>query len=107
MDDTHGQQSTYWLAIPQQEGWGLFTAANSRKIGVLFSIGMKGKTILKIAGYHLGDTKWIGEQKDILAVKIERIPEGMRDKITPQIRKSLVRELQDVEILFLDDKYHN
>lgn len=105
MDGEQTGRSTYWLAIPQQNGWGLISDVNDKKIGLLFSTDMKGSTLLKIVGYHTGETKWIGEQKNILAIKIEKIPENNRNRILPQIRKSLVRELRDVDLVFLDDRY--
>lgn len=105
MDENHSSESVYWLAIPQHDGWGLVTDISGRKVGLIFSTDMKGHTLLKIAGYHMGEAKWIGEHQNILTVKIERIPENLRSKILPQIRKSLVRELQDVQMVFLDDSY--
>lgn len=97
-------EPTFWLPIPQQEGWGLVTVYD-RKVGLLYGYDLKGQTIIKVAGYHLGESKWIGEQRNILAVKLERIPESLRNEIILKTRHMLPQELRNVAIAFLDERY--
>ena len=94
----------FWLPIPQQDGWGLVTVYD-RKVGMLYNYDVKGKTIIKVAGYHTGETKWIGEQRNILTIKLEKIPEGIRNGMILKIRNRLPQELRNVAITFIDERY--
>ncbi len=95
----------YWLTIPPQDGW-LVTQFGDKHLVSLFSSSPdRHFTSLKVAGYHMGETKWIGEHRNIMAIKIEAIPNILHVEMLPKIRKSLSDELQGVEISFLDDSY--
>ena len=66
---------------------------------------MDNHPVMRAAGYHMGETKWIGEQQNIIAIKVESIPKSAHSETLPKIRKALKGELHDAQILFVDEKY--
>ena len=98
-----GNESVYWFSIPPQDAW-IVLPVEDRKLVSLITNGRDGINF-KIAGYHMGETKWIGELQNILAIKMESVPASARNKILPKILEALGGEFKGAEILFLDEKY--
>lgn len=65
--------SEYWVNILERDGW-IVVNVGDRKLGILISITEAGSQYLRIAGFHLGESMFIGERKNVLSVKVERIP---------------------------------
>jgi hypothetical protein len=55
----------------------------------------------KVAGYHLDETMFVGDCKNILSIKVERIPSEQFHEMLPMIQQALPPELQGVLISFL------
>jgi hypothetical protein len=56
---------------------------------------------LKVAGHHLGETMFVGNCKNILSIKVERIPSEQCHEMRAMIPQALPPELQGVPISFL------
>lgn len=95
----------YWLTVPPHDGWLVVPFEGKLLVSLIASAPDRSFTSLKVAGYHMGETKWIGEHQNIIAIKIEAIPNSMRNEMMPKIRSALSEEYKDTKILFLDDSY--
>jgi hypothetical protein len=90
----------FWINILEREGW-IVVHADSRPLGIVISTTETGRGFLKVAGYHLGESMFVGERRNILAIKVERIPEGRQKEILPQIHEALPAELRGLPVTFL------
>ena len=90
----------YWLNLLERDGW-ILVNAGGRKVGVVTSITEAGREHLKVAGYHLGETRYVGDRQNILSIKVERIPESKREELLAAIRKAMPAGLRDLPISFL------
>lgn len=90
----------YWLNLLERDGW-LVVNIEGRKLGVVISVTEAGREHLRVAGYHLGETRYVGERQNILSVKIERIPESLREAFSVMVRNALPVELRGLPISFL------
>jgi hypothetical protein len=95
-----GLASEYWVNILEREGW-LVINVEDRKLGIVISTIETGQQYLRVAGFHLGDSMYVGERRNILAVKVERIPMEKQDKMLPVIQEALPVELHGLPIVFL------
>ncbi len=41
---------------------------------------------LRVAGYHTGETKFIGERRNVLSIKVETIPESIQNTFLMLVR---------------------
>lgn len=94
------EPSTYWLNLLERDGW-ILVSVEGRKVGVVISVTEAGKEHLKVAGYHLGETMYVGERQNILSIKVERIAESRREAFLVEIRNALPVELRELSISFL------
>lgn len=60
-----------------------------------------GHTHLRVAGYHVGELRMVGENHDIISIKVEVISDNIRNDLPPKIREALPDELSDLPITFL------
>ena len=89
-----------WVNILERDGW-ILVSIRGKKLGILISMTEGGKVYLQVAGYHAGETRWVGERQNILSVKVEEIPEAGRDALLPLVRDALPAELRELPISFL------
>jgi hypothetical protein len=90
----------FWVNILERDGW-LLVGVNDRKLGIVISITEAGKEYLRVAGYHMGDSMYVGERRNILSIKVERIPEGQQKEMLPKIHEALPYELRELPVAFL------
>ena len=93
-------QATFWINILEREGW-LLVNVDGRKLGVLISSTENGMQYLKIAGYHAGEVRFVGERQNVLSVKVEQIPKSRHNIMLPKIVGALPIELRVSPIMFL------
>ena len=91
---------TVWVNILERDGW-ILVNIRGKKLGILISMTEGGKEYLRVAGYHAGETRWVGERQNVLSVKVEEIPEAGRDALLLLVRNALPVELRDLPISFL------
>ena len=89
-----------WVNILERDGW-LIVNLEGRKLGMMISVTEGGKAFLKVAGYHMGETRWVGEKRNVLSILVEPVAENMRNTLLPIIRNSLPSELRNLPVLFL------
>lgn len=56
---------------------------------------------MKVAGFHLGETRFVGEKQNVLSVKVEQIPETKRAEMIPKIREALPADIRELPMTFL------
>ncbi len=89
-----------WINIIERDGW-ILVNFEGRKLGILISTLENGQTYLRVAGYHAGETRWIGERRNVLSIKVEVLPQNTRNALVPLIRDVLPAELRTLPISFL------
>lgn len=92
--------SIFWVNILERDGW-LLVNVNDKKLGIIISVTEAGQQHLRVAGFHLGETTYIGERRNILSVKVERIPESQHKEMLSRIHESLPPELRGLPLAFL------
>lgn len=92
--------SIFWINILERDGW-IVVHADDRPLGIVISTTESGRGFLKVAGYHLGESMFVGERRHILAIKVERIPESRQKEILPQVHEALPHELRELPVTFL------
>jgi hypothetical protein len=92
---------TYWVTVPADYGW-ISLTIDGRRLVSLFFVDKNGHMQIKAAGFHTGDSKWVGEQQNLFAIRVEQIPGENRSKLLPKIHNALGADLKNAEILFLD-----
>jgi hypothetical protein len=93
-------QNVYWVNILERDGW-IVIHVDDRPLGILLSLTEAHQQFLRVAGFHLGESTFIGDRKNILSIKVERIsPEQYREML-PKILQALPPELQSLTISFL------
>jgi DNA-binding PadR family transcriptional regulator len=92
--------SVFWVNILERDGW-IVVNVNDRPLGIIVSITEAGREFLKIVGYHMGETMFVGERRNILSIKVERIQESQQKKILPLIHSALPAELRGLPLTFL------
>lgn len=93
-------ESVFWVNILEREGW-LLVNVNGKKLGIIISVTEGGQQHLRVAGFHLGESMFIGERQNILSVKVERIPQSQQKEMLPKIYEALPLELRGLSVAFL------
>ena len=93
-------QAAFWVNILERDGW-LLVNVDGRKLGILISTTENGMQYLKIAGYHAGETRFVGERQNVLSVKVEQIPKNRHNVMLSKIVEALPIELRLSPIMFL------
>jgi len=86
--------------IIERDGW-LLINVNDRKLGIIISVTEAGREYLRVAGYHLGESMLIGERRNVLSVKVERIPQSDQQAALAKILEALPPELRALPLAFL------
>jgi len=84
----------------RRQGW-LVIDVDERNIGIIISVTDAGQPFLSVAGFHLGETMFVGERQERLSIKVERIPEATQNQMVPKIQNALPVELRGLPISFL------
>ena len=58
----------------RRQGW-LVVDVDDRSLGIVISVTDAGKPFLSVAGFHLGETMFVGERQERLSIKVEKIAE--------------------------------
>lgn len=66
------------------------------------SVTEAGKAYLTVAGFHAGETRFVGERRNILSIMVEPIPKNLHNSILTLARNALPSELKDLPITFLE-----
>jgi hypothetical protein len=88
----------FWVNILERDGW-IVIHVNDRPLGIVISITEAGREFLRVAGYHLGESMFVGERRNILSIKVERIPESQHKGLLPKILEALPVELRAIAFL--------
>jgi hypothetical protein len=91
----------YWVNIMERDDW-LVINFEGRKLGLIVSVTEGGKAYLTIAGYHTGESRFIGEKRNVLSVKVEPIPNNLHSSFVPLVNEALPLQLKELPIFFLD-----
>ena len=94
------QSAIYWVNVLERDIW-LVISVEDRKIGVLVTTPENGSQYVKVAGFHLGETRFVGEKQNILSVKVEQIQQSKHSEFLPKIQEALPSDLRDLPIAFL------
>ncbi len=94
------QQPSIWVNLLERDGWILINMEGG-KLGIIMSVTEGGQAFLRIAGYHTGESKFIGERHNVLSIKVEPIPENLHDAFLTLVRNALPAELRSLPISFL------
>lgn len=79
----------------------LVVSVDDRKLGVLITIPESGKQFVRIAGFHHGETRLVGERQNVLSVRVESIPKAKHAEMLPKIQEALPSDIRDLPIAFL------
>lgn len=91
---------TFWVNVLERDTW-LLVSLDDRKLGILLTIPESGKQYLRIAGFHLGETRFVGDRQNVLSVMVEQIPETKHAEMIPKIREALPEDIRELPIVFL------
>jgi hypothetical protein len=92
--------SIFWVNILERDVWILLNV-NEKKLGVILSFTEGGKEFLRVAGYHLGETMFVGERRNVMSIKVERILKNQQTEILSKIHEALPFELRGLPVAFL------
>jgi DNA-binding PadR family transcriptional regulator len=95
-----GTSSIFWVNVLERDGW-ILISVDDRKLGIVISITENGREYLRVAGFHLGETRFIGERQNILSIKVEQIPKNRHDEMLPKIEEALPAPLRGLPVMFL------
>jgi hypothetical protein len=93
-------QSSTWVNILERDGW-LLVNVEGKKVGIVITTTEAGKQFLKIAGFHLGESRYVGERHNILSIKVEPIARHLQNSFLVLVRNALPSELRELPIAFL------
>ena len=92
--------SSIWVNILERDGW-LLVNVNDKKLGIIISFTESGREFLRVAGFHLGETMFVGERRNVLSVKVEKVSENQQKEVLPKIHEALPQELRGLPLAFL------
>ncbi len=87
-----------WVAIPERCGY-LVARFESRDVLLLLLVPETGNVELKILGWYSGEWKLVGERRNVLAFKVERLPRLLGESSLDRLRSSLPSDLRQLRIL--------
>jgi hypothetical protein len=90
----------HWVNVLERDTW-LLANVDDKKLGILVTFPEGGKEFMKVAGFHLGETRFIGERQNVLSVKVEQISISKHAEMIPKIREALPTDIRELPIVFL------
>lgn len=84
----------------ERDDW-LLINVEGRKLGIIMSVTEGGLFYLTVAGYHSGESRFIGEKRNVLSVKVEPIPKEMQQSFLILVDNALPPQLRGLSITFL------
>jgi hypothetical protein len=100
MENATSSALQIWVNVLERDGW-LLINLEDRKLGILISMTEAGKEYLRVAGFHLGETMFVGERRNILSARVEPISVERHEEMLPKIQEALPHELRGLPIIFL------
>ena len=94
------QAQTYWVNIMERDDW-LLINFGGRKLGIIMSVTEGGLFYLTVAGYHAGESRFIGERQNTLSVRVEPIPKNLHGAFLTLVNNALPPQLKGLPITFL------
>jgi hypothetical protein len=94
------ENSFHWINVLERDLW-LVITVDDKRLGILVTVPESGREYLKVAGFHLGETRLVGERQNVLSVKVEQISEAKHSEMLPKIREALPTDIRDLPIAFL------
>lgn len=88
------------MNILERDGW-LLVNVNDKKLGIIISFTESGREFLRVAGFHLGESMFVGERRNVLSVKVEKVSENQQEEVLPKIHEALPSELRGLPLAFL------
>ena len=87
----------YWVNIMERDDW-LVIHVEGRKVGIIMSVTEAGIFYLSVAGYHTGESRFVGEKQNILSVKVEPIPQSLHNAFVTLVNNALPPQLKGLPI---------
>jgi hypothetical protein len=84
----------------ERDDW-LVVSVEGRKVGIIVSVTEGGKAYFTIAGYHAGESRFIGEKRNVLSVKVEPIPKNLHASFITLVNNALPPQLKGLPLSFL------
>lgn len=84
----------------ERDDW-LLINVEGRKLGIILSVTEGGLFYLTIAGYHSGESRFVGEKRNVLSVKVEPIPKNMQNSFLVLVNNALPPQLKSLPTAFL------
>ena len=84
----------------ERDGWIVINVKN-RKLGIIISMTEGAREFLKVAGFHTGETMFVGERQSVLSIRVERIPKESHREFLAEIHGALPVELRSLPVAFL------
>ncbi len=75
----------FWVNILERDGW-LLVNVDGRKLGIIISITEAGQEHLRVAGFHLVESVFVGDRQNTLSVKVERVQPDQKKECCPRFR---------------------
>jgi hypothetical protein len=84
----------------ERDDW-LVINLDGRKLGLIMSVTEGGLLYLTVAGYHSGESRFVGEKRNVLSVKVEPIPKEMQSAFLTMVNNALPLQLRAMPTTFL------
>ena len=84
----------------ERDDW-LLINLEGRKLGIVMSVTEGGLFYLTVAGYHSGESRFIGERRNVLSIRVEPIPKEMQNSFLVLVNNALPPQLKGLPITYL------
>jgi hypothetical protein len=91
---------TYWINLRERDGW-LLVNVEGRKLGIIMTVTENRMVYLTVAGYHAGESRFVGENHNVLSVKVVPIPKNLQNTYLTLIDNALPPQLRGLPAAFL------
>jgi hypothetical protein len=99
----HSDQSvmpTYWVNLRERDDW-LLINVEGRKLEIIMTVTENRMVCLTVAGYHAGESRFVGENHNVLSVKVEPIPKNLQGAYSTLIDNAMPPQLRGLPVAFL------
>jgi len=94
------RSTAYWVNIMERDDW-LVINVEGRKLGIIMSVTEGGVFYLTVAGYHTGESRFVGERQNTLSVLVEPIPKSLHSAFMTLVNNALPPQLRGMPMAFL------